>query len=458
MAEPSSKKMRIIKTCNLYISSISSGISMAVIGPVLLNLQEIVHTDTEHIAVIYTGRSNGYLFGSLVGGVLFDVTPRKQLLMTVFNLLIALSLLIIPWSKYIGMLTGWMILNGFSMGALDTGLNVCVLNLWGKDSGPYYQALHFMYGFGSLLAPLIAAPFLGDYHEDDSTNETTSFPNKTFPLDTMELNFSNSSFSQNSKIPSITFAFTIIGVFAALVTISFFVVCIISPYDTNENKNDPGSQTKKNGLLFVIMIVSLTFALLFVETGTEIGFAQMLTTYAVKGPLRLTPVMGSYMTSAFWAAFTISRFASIFFAIKMKSLHLIIMDLVLVTFGSAILLFLAVSKEWALWLATVLLGLGIASMYATVISWVEHYINITNKVLGLFATGAAFGEMVIPYTISYFVEKIPEVLGFVVGASCILSIILTLILYLILRNKQDKYLEQEGISNAAFEANADKET
>ncbi|GFT36278.1 major facilitator superfamily domain-containing protein 4A [Nephila pilipes] len=450
MANLSSKRLKIIKTFNLYISSISSGVSMAVIGPVLLDLQEIVHTDTEHIAFIYTGRSNGYLFGSLVGGVLFDMTLKKQLLMTVFNFLIAISLLIIPWCKYIGMLTGWMILNGFSMGALDTGLNVCTLNLWGKDSGPYYQALHFMYGFGSLLAPLIAAPFLGDYHEEAFSNETASYTNETFLLDSTELNFSNGSFSQNSKIPGITYAFSIIGGFAALVTICFFIVCIISPYDADGKKNET-MQTKKNGRLFVVMIVSLTFALLFVETGTEIGFAQMLTTYSVKGPLKLTPVMGSYITSAFWTAFTISRFASIFFAIKMKSLHLIILDLVLVSIGSAILLFLAVSKEWALWLATIFLGLGIASMYATVITWVEHYIEITNKVLGLFATGAAFGEMAIPYTISYFLAKIPEVLAYVVAASCILSIILTIILYLILRNKQDKYLEQEGTSNAAFD-------
>ncbi|KAF8771541.1 Sodium-dependent glucose transporter 1 like protein [Argiope bruennichi] len=320
MTRLSSKALRIIKTCNLYASCISSGISMAVVGPCLLDFQELVHTDTEHIAIIFTCRSAGYLAGSLLGGALFDLTEKKQFLMTVFNFLISISMFAVPWSRTVGMLAGWLVLSGFSMGALDTGLNVCCLNLW--------------------------------------------------------------------------------------------------------------------------------------ETGTEIGYVQMVATYSVKGPLHLTSVTGSYVTSSFWAALTISRFSSIFLAIKFSSLAVIVFDLIIYFAGAVVLQFLAASREWALWLATVLLGFGVASLFASVITWVERYITVSNKILGLFASGAAFGEMAIPYVIGYFLEKIPEVLSYVVTASCVLSIFLTVILYLILRNKQDKYVEKEGIPNVAFDANA----
>ncbi|CAL1291791.1 unnamed protein product, partial [Larinioides sclopetarius] len=70
MMKFSTEVLRIIKTCNLYASCISSGIAVAVVGPCLLDFQEIVHTDTQHIAVIYTGRSIGYLVGSLIGAQL----------------------------------------------------------------------------------------------------------------------------------------------------------------------------------------------------------------------------------------------------------------------------------------------------------------------------------------------------------------------------------------------------
>ncbi|GIY75419.1 major facilitator superfamily domain-containing protein 4A [Caerostris extrusa] len=362
---------------------------------------------------------HGYLVGSLVGGVLFDVTPRKQFLMTVFNFLIAVSLLAVPWCRSMGTIAGWLVINGLSMGALDTGLNVCCLNLWGQDCGPFYQALHFMYGFGSLLAPLIASPFLDDYHETTSVNDSMSFTCNTSTWDPVGLtvdttniltwdsvgltgNISNGY--QNDKFPSITYAYTIIGIYAFVVTVAFFIVCIISPLDASGNKNE-ANKTKQNGFMFISMIVTLTFLLLFFETGTEIGFAQMVTAYSVKGPLKLTAVVGSYITSAYWAAFTLSRFSSIFLAIKFSSLSVVVLDLTFFTAGTIVLLFWAGSKEWCLWLATILLGIGIASLYATVITWVERYIDITNKVLGLFATGAAFGEMVIPLTISWFLGK-----------------------------------------------------
>lgn len=43
------------------------GLSIAIPGPTLLDLQNIVQTDTSHIAYIYLARSSGYLMGSLIG-------------------------------------------------------------------------------------------------------------------------------------------------------------------------------------------------------------------------------------------------------------------------------------------------------------------------------------------------------------------------------------------------------
>ncbi|CAL1291790.1 unnamed protein product, partial [Larinioides sclopetarius] len=424
MMKFSTEVLRIIKTCNLYASCISSGIAVAVVGPCLLDFQEIVHTDTQHIAVIYTGRSIGYLVGSLIGGTLFDFTERKQFFMTVLNFLIAISMCAIPWSRTVEMLTGWLLVSGLSMGALDTGLNVCCLNLWGKESGPFYQALHFMYGFGSLLAPLIVAPFLGDYHHETFTNGTSSYRNETLLYHHLDYSFNSTNKSDSFEIPPLTYAYSIIGGFGFLVSISFLVVCTIAPLEVGINKSET-TEIKQRSYIFVTIIVILTFLLLFVITGLEIGYAQMLATYSVKGPPRLTPVIGSYLTSTFWAAFTVSRFSSIFFAIKYSSLAVIVFDLIVFFAGTVVLLFLATTREWALWLATVLLGMGVASLYASVISWVERYINITNKIIGLLATGGALGEMVIPYTISYFLEKVPEVLSYMVTASCVFSILLT---------------------------------
>lgn len=51
-------------------------------------------------------------------------------------------------------------INGFSIGSFDTAINVWILEMWQEESGPYMQALHFTYGLGSFVAPLVCEPFL----------------------------------------------------------------------------------------------------------------------------------------------------------------------------------------------------------------------------------------------------------------------------------------------------------
>ncbi|GIY14922.1 sodium-dependent glucose transporter 1 [Caerostris extrusa] len=414
-----------------------------------------------HIAFIYTARSTGYLIGSLAGGVIFDALTRKQIILTVFNFCSALTMLGIPWSRSIAVLTVLMTGNGISLGVLDTGGNVCCLNLWGKDSGPFYQALHFTFGLGGLIAPLIAAPFLGDYESEtpevDFNNNSTTFPNSN--IHNSSQNFPNSSletilegFETTSEIPRVTYAFTIIGGFALFVTALFLIVCIIAPID-NQGQTTDETQIRKRKLSFILLIVFLNIVLVFVETGTEVGYAQMLATYVVKGPLKLTSTIGSYMTSVFWGAFSVSRFASVFIAIKFSSLQMIIFDIIISLIGALILLFFGASEVWAVWLATVLLGVGIASFFPAAVGWAERYITVTNKIASSFAIGAAFGEMVIPYIISRYIDTVPRVILYVVATSCVLSTVVVFILWLILRKKQDKYLNDEGTTNVAFDAN-----
>ncbi|GIY70213.1 sodium-dependent glucose transporter 1A [Caerostris extrusa] len=45
-----------------------------------------------------------------------------------------------------------------------------------------------------------------------------------------------------------------------------------------------------------------------------------------------------------------------------------------------------------LWLGTSLLGLGLASFYASTITWVERYVNVTNKVGSSFVVAASFNK------------------------------------------------------------------
>ena len=52
-----------------------------------------------------------------------------------------------------------------------------ILSTWGKDSNPYYQALHAMFGLGAFVSPLLMEPFVGEHLELDT------FLNTSHPLE-----------------------------------------------------------------------------------------------------------------------------------------------------------------------------------------------------------------------------------------------------------------------------------
>jgi len=55
-----------------------------------------------------------------------------------------------------------MALAGLAMGCIDTVANMQLVRIYQKDSAIFLQVLHFFVGFGALLSPLIADPFLSE--------------------------------------------------------------------------------------------------------------------------------------------------------------------------------------------------------------------------------------------------------------------------------------------------------
>ena len=73
-----------------------------------------------------------------------------------------LTTTMIPFSPSLYHFFGLIGINGFVIGSLDTGGNVLCLDTWQgeHDSGPFMHSIHFSFGLGAFLAPLIAEKFL----------------------------------------------------------------------------------------------------------------------------------------------------------------------------------------------------------------------------------------------------------------------------------------------------------
>lgn len=150
---------KFLKTLGLSAAFLALGLCLAVPGPTLLDLKDRVGATIEHMSYIFTARSIGYLFGSILGGFLFDHFDQ-QLQLSYTLLLTSIATIAAPWCTSLIVLAVMISFQGIAMGVLDTGGNVFCLRIWGHQSGPYLQAMHFMFGIGAFIAPLLTKPFL----------------------------------------------------------------------------------------------------------------------------------------------------------------------------------------------------------------------------------------------------------------------------------------------------------
>ena len=79
---------------------------------------------------------------------------------------------LIPFSGGLLSLCSFAVTAEFFMGLIDTGSNVSILRLWNDVKGPiYFSCLHFSFGVGNLLGPIMAELILES--TESSLNNTS---------------------------------------------------------------------------------------------------------------------------------------------------------------------------------------------------------------------------------------------------------------------------------------------
>ena len=326
-------------------------------------------------------------------------------------------------------------LNGICSGCMDAGefddifhpdieigvfLGSCifVIDIWGKENQPFLHFLHFAFGLGAFIAPLIATPFLLPRIDIGDVSNLT-------------LNGVNITLNQTRYLPDdvrLMYPYGLIAIFLLINAVIFLTLFLtyretpphpsrILTADTNpdvdskrEAESISASDTKSNTQLLLIIIMT-AFMLFYV--GLEITFGSFLTTYSVNSAMKLSKATGALITSCFWATFTFFRlFAAVYIGYTGAELNLIF-EIILILISNVFLMGWGNSVEWALWTGTALLGLGTSSVYASVFGYIEEYFPVTSTITSIFCISACVGEFIIPTVISSFVKIFPEIFLYV---------------------------------------------
>lgn len=360
-------------TAAYYAAFIAMGISMASLGPTLPGLAANTRASISAISVLFTARALGSLVGSVWGGRIYDRVKGNGV-MALMIVGIAILTALTPFVPVLWLLTGVLFFTGAVQGILNIGGNALLVWLHGQNVGPFMNGLHFCFGVGTFITPVIIAQFV-------------------------------------ARQGGLVWIYLLLAV---IILPTVVVGLLPSPTSPMAVSKQAGEKTDP----LLIILIAMVFGC---YSGASLAYGGWIYTYAIKMNLA-SATNAAYLTSIFWGALTLGRLAAIPLALRYKPQVLLRMD-----FLGALVSLLALAI-WPGSLAAVIftsagLGFSLASIYPTTMSLSGQLMTVTGKVTGLFSIGNSVGSMLVPWLIGqYFDQAGPQTMAWILLADMILSL------------------------------------
>jgi FHS family Na+ dependent glucose MFS transporter 1 len=332
------------------------GLMTAALGPTLPGLAEQTASSLRGVSYLFSARSLGYLAGSFSAGRAYDRFGGHPILASAVICMAALALTV-PLIPFLWLLTIVMVGLGFGEGFLDVGGNTMLVWQHGSKVGPFMNGLHFCFGLGAFIAPIVIAQAI------DFTGD-------------------------------IRWAYWVLGGVAWLPAV--WIVRFPSP--TIHKSADTSVPGQVNTRLLALIVIFF-----FLYVGAEAGYAGWIYTYALSLKLA-NETSAAYLASMFWGSFTLGRFLAIPLSVKIAPRTLLVADMIGTGIGmSAILIWNA--SQTVLWGGTFLVGISLASLFPTTVNLAEERMVINGRVASWFFIGASAGGMCVPWLIGQVFEQ-----------------------------------------------------
>ena len=360
------------KTAGYFVVFIMLGLARAVVGPTLPTLAGQTHVSLSAISLLFTATAVGGLIGSLLGGWLYDRVPGHPIVSAMMGVIIIIFFTI-PAIPSLWLLIGLFLLLGIAEGAVDLGGNTLLMWLHREKVGPFMNALHFFFGIGAFLSPLIVGWIIAEGGE-------------------------------------ITQAYWVIALLLLPVAVWFALLPSQAPHATSKTANAAPLNP---------VLVGAFALFFFLYSGSEVAFGGLMYTYAMKLSIT-TPARAAFLTSAFFGALTLGRLLSIPLAARLRPVLLLFGSLFGALLNLALIAIFPRSLSM-LWIAACGLGLSMASVFPTTLSFSERRMTLTGQVTGFFFVGGSLGVMSIPWLIGQAIESIGPQSMLIILLGCIMA-------------------------------------
>jgi len=334
-----------------YLSSfVVLGVVLGMLGPALPSLRHQVGASVGAISFVFVAQSAGYLAGSVLGGRGFDRGYGHRLLAAAL-VLMAASLLLVTRCSSIGALCATLLGLGVALGLIEVGSNVLLIWARNPTSPAVINGLHFVFGVGALLSPLLV----------------------------------NRSLSLRGTVRAAYVVAALLAVVAAAI-----VTTRPTPAPVDVTEHARGEHAPRR----LVVAVAIFFAL---YVGIEVGFSGWIATYAQSAHFGGSG-SGAALTAVFWAAFTTGRLVGVAIAARVRTVVLLAGGCSL-SLLAAIAFGIAQGRGALVWIATAVFAVGLAPQFASMLAFASEHLPLTASATSWFMASASIGGLILPWVI-----------------------------------------------------------
>jgi fucose permease len=333
------------------------GVVLGMLGPALEGLRAQVGASVSGISFVFVAQSAGYLVGALAGGRGFDRGLGHRLLSFAL-MLMAAGLFLVTQSRSLVALCGAFVVLGLALGLVEVGSNT--LLLWSRNpaSPSMINGLHFLFGVGALLSPLLV----------------------------------NRSLSARGTV---RLAY-VVTAFAAVLAAAI-VASRSTPRPVSASEHARGEEAPRK----LVVAVAVFFA---IYVGVEVGFSGWIATYAQSVRLGGSGT-GAALTAVFWAAFTAGRLGTVGITRRVRPIVVLVGGCVLAILAAGALI-AARGSGAPVWIATALFAVGLAPQFASMLAFASEHLPLTGAATSGFFAAAAVGGLSVPWIIGQLLSGV----------------------------------------------------
>jgi fucose permease len=326
-------------------------------GPALSHLRAQVHTTDGGIALVFVAQGIGYVAASLVAGRWIDHGHGHRLWFVGLPVAVA-ALALAGWAPNLPLLALDLAVLGAAGGLCSTSANTMVMWSRPDGAGAGLNQLHLCFALGDLATPVLM-------------NRSLAWTGGTWGM-------------------SVPVAVVAAGVWVMLRR-------GVPPEHTarTEHKHEESTRTVSGALIAVAVFLSLYVAL---ETGFT-GWVHTFVEDLGRGSTTATATL-----TVFWVGFVAGRAVSSWAARTMAPGVMVVCGIAGTSTATLVLL-LARHGGPLLYVATLLLAIGVSPIYASMVAFAESRLRFTGRATSLLLGGAGIGGMALPWVMGQVFDR-----------------------------------------------------